>query len=98
MVRILLERGAKKPGRTVAPVLETKSFDLIRHHVRHEQAVGFQISFGLDNCPGSGLVYRELSELDVPAGHLLLGQLKGRILPVASSKFGMQLSIGLRKP
>jgi len=38
-----------------------------------------------------GMAHRPIAELDVPAGRLLLGQKKGRVLPVASAKFTQQL-------
>ncbi|MEX1214490.1 LysR substrate-binding domain-containing protein [Saccharospirillum sp.] len=96
-VRNILDRAAKTQGRTVTPVIETESFELIRHYVRHEQVVGFQIPIGLQPALDNGLVFRELSPRDVPLGHLLLGQLKSRVLPVAMSRFAMQLSVALEQ-
>lgn len=96
-VRNLLDRAAKAQGRTVTPVVDTESFELIRHYVRHEQVVGFQIPIGLQAAADNGLVFRELPERDVPIGHLLLGQLKGRVLPVATARFAMQLSVALEE-
>lgn len=94
-VRNLLDRAAKAQGRSISPVVETESFELIRHYVRHEQVVGFQIPIGLRSAPGDNLKFRELPSRDVPLGHLLLGQLKGRVLPVATARFAMQLSVAL---
>jgi DNA-binding transcriptional LysR family regulator len=90
-VRHLLELGATRIGRTLAPAIETESFDLIRHYVAHENAVGFQIPIGLNVSGQDPIAHRPLSEKDVPFGRLLLGQMKGRALPVASAKFGQQL-------
>ena len=96
-VRNILDRAAKTQGRAITPVIETESFELIRHYVRHEQVVGFQIPIGLQPALDDGLVFRELSPRDVPVGHLLLGQLKGRVLPVATSRFAMQVSVALEE-
>jgi len=94
-VRHLLELGATRGGHKLNPAVETESFDFIRHYVTQESAVGFQIPIGMDVRKQDGIAHRPLSENDVPFGRLLLGQLKGRALPVASSKFGQQLIAAL---
>ncbi|WP_299649878.1 LysR family transcriptional regulator [uncultured Tateyamaria sp.] len=94
-VRNLLELGATSIGRTLTPTLETESFDLIRHYVTQENAVGFQIPIGLKPPEQADFGHRPLAERDVRPGQLLLGQMKGRALPVASSKFGQQLVAAL---
>jgi len=76
-------------------VLETDSFELIRHYALHEAAVGFQIPIGLVRAGHGDLAFREVSSRDMPAGRLLLGQMKGRALPVASARFAVQLSAAL---
>lgn len=96
-VRHLLELGAKKIGRTLSAMVETESFELIRHYVIHEDSVGFQIPIGLDTERQKSIAVRPLSEKDVPVGQLLLGQMKGRILPVVSSRFADQLVIALKQ-
>jgi len=94
-VRHLLELGATRIGRTLSPAVETESFELIRHYAAHEDAVGFQIPIGLNVAQQDTIAHRPLSEQDVPFGRLLLGQMKGRALPVASAKFGQQLVAAL---
>ena len=90
-VRHLLELGAAQSGRTLTPAIETESFELIRHYVMQEDTVGFQIPIGLSTSKQDTISHRALSAKDVPFGQLLLGQMKWRTLPVASSKFGQQL-------
>jgi hypothetical protein len=58
-------------------------------------AVGFQIPIGMNASAGDLIAFRPLMERDVPAGQLLLGQMKGRALPVASSWFSKQLMAAL---
>ena len=98
-VRNLLDQAARRIGRSVAPVVETDSFDLIRHYVRHEAAVGFQIPIGLPpagpGMPEAGVAIRPISARDLPPGNLLLGQMRGRSLSVASSRFADQIAIAL---
>lgn len=94
-VRHLLELGATRRGRALPPAIETEAFELIRYYVTQEDAVGFQIPIGLSVSEQDTIAHRPLSEKDVPSGRLLLGQMKGRALPVASSKFGQQLVAAL---
>jgi DNA-binding transcriptional LysR family regulator len=95
-VRHLLDFAARKGSRRVAPVVETESFELIRHYVIHEQVIGFQIPIGLSGLEDDPrLVLRPISERDLPPGSLILGQMRGRTLPVASARFAMQLAAAL---
>ena len=90
-VRNLLEIGAKKIRRTLTPALESESFELIRHYILHNDAVGFQIPIGLNRTWNDQADHRLINTSDVPVGQLYLGQKKGRMLPVASSRFAAQL-------
>lgn len=91
-VRNLLEIGTKRIRRSLTPIIETDSFELIRHYILNEEAVGFQIPIGLNNIENNNIDYRPIAERDTPIGQLYLGQKKGRTLPVASSRFAAQLS------
>ncbi len=91
-VRHLIEVATHKLSRVTSPVVETESFEMIRHYVLHEQVIGFQIPIGLQQEDNSPFVYREVSSSDLPVGHLHLGQLRGRSLPVAPSRFAQQLA------
>lgn len=96
-VRLLLDTAAKKTtyGR-LRPLAESESFDFMRHYVLHENAISFQFPIGLDLSGAQGYIARPLSERDVDPGNLLLGQLRGRTLPVASARFMQQLSQALQ--
>ncbi len=94
-VRNLLELAAARKGQILEPEVETGSFELIRHYVMHENAVGFQIPIGLNIKEQDSITHRPILEKDVPFGQLLLGQMKGRTLPVASAKFVQQLIVAL---
>lgn len=94
-VRHLLDQAAKRGTRAIAPVIEAESFEFMRHYVLHERAVAFQIPIGLEPAVQAGMAVRPLSARDVPVGHLLLGQQRGRSLPVASALFARQLTQAL---
>ncbi|PRY26310.1 DNA-binding transcriptional LysR family regulator [Aliiruegeria haliotis] len=94
-VRALLEDAATRGSRPLRPIAESDSFDFMRHYVAHEDAVAFQIPIGLQPRPEDGLAVRPISTRDVPAGSLLLGQMRGRTLPVASARFAQGLAKAL---
>lgn len=95
-VRHLLDFAARRGSRRVSPLVETESFELIRHYVLHEKLIGFQIPIGLRDPADGSLVFRPISERDMPSGSLILGQMRGRALPVASGRFAMQLAGALK--
>jgi hypothetical protein len=75
-------------------IIESDSFEFMQNYLVHENAISFQIPISLE--PGitsneattaHGFVARPFDTDDVPAGILHIGQLKGRVLPVAAAKF-----------
>ena len=94
-VRHLLEMATHGRSRRLNPVVEADSFEMMREYVLYERAVGFQIPIGLLPARDPRLVVREIAPRDIPAGLLLLGQMRGRTLPVASAKFALQLAAAL---
>lgn len=88
-VRALIDMALSGSTRRSQPLVDSGSFDFMRHYVLHENVVAFQIPIGLR--PTDGLVIRPLSTKDIPPGDLLLGQRRGRSLPVASAKFAQDL-------
>lgn len=94
-VRSLLDIAVKRTSRKLSPILETDSFELIRHYVLHEQAIGFHIAIGLEADPR--LTFRVISQKDIPQGNLILGQMKGRTLPIATARFAAQVASALEE-
>ncbi len=96
-VRVLLDSAAKKTNfQQLSPIAESESFDFMRHYVVHESAISFQFPIGLNLNGEHGYIARPLSLQDVEPGNLLLGQLRGRSLPVAPARFVQQLSQALQ--
>ncbi len=91
-VRNLMEIATKRTSLVLDPVVESDSFDFLYHHALAENILTFQIPIGLpvDGIP-FGMVSLPVDTQDVPAGNLYIGQLKGRILPVAASRFSDQI-------
>lgn len=94
-VRHLLELATAGRSQALRPSVESDSFEFLRHYVLHEPAVSFQIPVGLSPQPDARLVIRDISQRDLPAGGLYLGQMRGRALPVASARFAAELTSAL---
>lgn len=95
-VRVLLETAARRSsGTEVDPLIESESFDFMRHYAAWEDMISFQFPIGLDLEADPTLVARPLAKRDAAPGNLLLGQLRGRTLPVASARFMRQLVAAL---
>jgi hypothetical protein len=79
------------------PVIESDSFEFLRHYVRQPDAISFQIPIGISAAGRIGDVSRPVDQRDVKPGLLYLGQLRGRALPVAVSRFAAQVAAALAK-
>jgi hypothetical protein len=91
-VRHLLEAAVRRSSLKLQPVVESDSFEFLRHHALAENILSFQIPIGLPaNYQSHNLVSRPLDERDVPPGVLYFGQLRGRTLPVAAARFANQM-------
>ena len=74
-------------------VFEVNSFDLLGEFVRGTQIITFQIEVGaLGWRDDPGIAIRPVSDLDGAHGPLVLGQLKGRVLPLAAATFAEQVA------
>lgn len=95
-VRDMLDGAMERLNRTMEPVLESESFELMRHYVLYEQTLGFQIPISMPDQDIERIVMRPIDTADLPVGYLFLGHLKGRNLPVAVSRFADQLLAALQ--
>lgn len=90
-IRAMLDEAR---ARTLQPMdmrLESSSLELLRNYVLREQVISFQLSIGIPFSPPE-LHSVPIHEADLPHATVLLGQLRGRSLSVAASKFVDQLS------
>jgi DNA-binding transcriptional LysR family regulator len=96
-VRHLLDQATRGRSRHLKPVVEADSFEMMRQYVLYDRTVSFQIPIGLSPTIDPRLTFRELPERDIRPGLLLLGQMRGRTLPVASAKFALQIAAALEE-
>ncbi len=73
--------------------LESNSFEMLRNLARTGGVITFQIEIGAPSpALDPGLAVIPLSDVDLAHGPLVLGQQKGRTLPVAAAKFAEQIA------
>jgi DNA-binding transcriptional LysR family regulator len=91
-VRSLIEKAAIRLKLTLSPMIQSDSFEYLRHYVLHEAAIAFQITIGLPEDPVKyGLATVPIESSDLPNGTLHLAQLRHRVLPIAAARFLDQL-------
>jgi DNA-binding transcriptional LysR family regulator len=91
-VRNLLEAAVARSSQRLQPVVESDSFEFLRHQALAENILTFQIAIGLPATDdGSGLTSRPIDSRDAPPGALFVCQLRGRILPIATARFANQM-------
>ena len=79
--------------------LETNSFEFLRGYVAQTKAITLQIELGAmpELATQAGLAIRPIDDQDGLLGPLVLGQLRGRTLPIAAAKFADQLTSRLNE-
>ena len=95
--RAMIDAALQERSYAVPPTLESNSFEYLKAHIHGTAAISFQIEVGAPIAPARepGLIARTVAERDVPPGTLWLGQLAGRNLSVAASRFCEQVSRAL---
>ena len=76
-------------------IAETDSFGFIRHYLINEEAISFTIP--VSGSLGQRLKTIPIDRRDLRDGVLHIGQLKDRVLPVASAKFLNDLMVALER-
>jgi len=92
-LRQLLNVGLIRRSVELGTVIESNSQEFLQNYLTHEMVISFQIPIAMPSdlitapANDSEIVARPVDLADVPAGILHIGQLKGRVLPVAAAKF-----------
>ena len=92
-VRQLLNVGLISRNTELEIVAESNNQEFLHNYLTQEPVISFQIPIALPQgmikqLGGvNNVVARPVDLSDVPAGILHVGQLKGRVLPVAAAKF-----------
>jgi DNA-binding transcriptional LysR family regulator len=94
--RQLIEEVCARSNISFKLAAESNSFELLRGLVTHGNLVSFQIRIGtLPEDNKLGLVARDIDDRDLPRANLVLGQLRGRNLPIPAAVFAERLARAL---
>lgn len=95
--RQMLEEAVARSGLRLSIAVESNSFELLRGCVAHCGMLSFQIQIGaLPEAMPDGIAVRPVDERDLAGADLVLGQLRGRALPLAAAQFAEHLGTRLR--
>ena len=92
-VRQLLNVGLIKRNLQLGIIIESNDQEFVQNYLAQELIISFQIPIALPNSVTAknkginDIVAIPVDLADVPTGILHVGQLKGRVLPVAAAKF-----------
>lgn len=90
--RQLLDEVCARSKISFQVAAESNSFELLRGLVTQANLISFQIRIGtMPDGNKLGLVARDIDDRDVPRANLVLGQLRGRHLPIPAANFAERL-------
>lgn len=89
-IRHLLDAARVRVSVPAQVALETGSFEVMRAYAAREHVVTFQIRAGVP-LENERLVAREIDLRDMALAQTVVGQLRGRTLPVAAARFTEQV-------
>ncbi|TXN22173.1 LysR substrate-binding domain-containing protein [Methylobacterium sp. WL19] len=92
-IRHHLDDALARRGTPFRPAVESSSLEFLRNLALREDVVSLQVPSGIPN--DQRLVSRPIDERDLSPMTLILGQLRGRMLPVAAAKFADGLAASL---
>ncbi len=91
-VRHLFEETLTRKGGELQPIIESDSFDFLRNYLLNEECLSLQIPIGLPpEDSDTGFISKKLSRSVIPEGHVFVGQMSGRVLPIAASLFANEV-------
>jgi DNA-binding transcriptional LysR family regulator len=92
-IRALLDQSAVRLGLNLRSIIQSDAREFLRDYKRQYLQISFDIpiNFNSDDLPDD-MVAIPLNSMDVPAGNIFVGHLKGRTLPVAAARFLEQVS------
>ncbi len=94
--REIIDQVLAKSSTRLNVVVESNSFSVLAALISSGHLVTFQVEIGAHaNRADPNLAVRPIEDPDLNQGSLVLGQLRGRALPLPAAKFAEQLASGL---
>ena len=94
-IRHHLDETLARRGTPLAPVIESSSLEFLRNLVLRGDTVSLQVPSGIPDDPR--LCFRPIDVRDLAPMSLILAQLRGRTLPVATAKFAERFAGSLHQ-
>lgn len=92
-LRFLLQSVASAAGAHLEPAVESDSYEFLLAYAAAGGMIAFQIPVGVpDAAARPDLASRPVDPRDIPPSLLHMGQLRGRVLPIAAARFADRLS------
>ena len=92
-LRFLLEGVASRAGAQLAPAVESDSYEFLLGYAAAADMVSFQVPVGIpDSAARPELASRPVDARDIRPSQLCMGQLRGRVLPIAAARFADRLA------
>ena len=87
-LRFLLQSVASAAGAHLEPAVESDSYEFLLNYAAAGGMISFQIPVGVpDAAARPDLASRLVDPRDIPPSLLHMGQLRGRVLPIAAARF-----------
>jgi DNA-binding transcriptional LysR family regulator len=94
--RQIIEAAAARGNLRLNIAVQANSFEFLRGCVAHAGLISFQIAIGaMPEAMPPGVVLRPIEDAEAQGGDLVLGQVRGRRLPIASARFAQQIAQAL---
>ncbi|MBB2961394.1 LysR family transcriptional regulator [Methylobacterium sp. R2-1] len=94
-IRHHIEQALARRGVEIRATVESGSLEFLRNVVLREDVISFQVPSGIPDDPH--LHSRPIDTRDLEPMSVVLAQLRGRLLPVAATKFADQLAARLNR-
>lgn len=91
-IRYILDQSAIRLGLNLRSIVQSDAREFLRDYKRQYLQLSFEIPINANRNPSNTLVAIPLNPMDVPAGNIFVGHLKGRALPVAAARFLEQVT------
>ena len=92
-LRSLLDAVASTVGIHLAPAVESDSYEFLLNYTAAGDMLSFQIPVGIPAASARpDLTSRPVDLRDIPPSLLYMGQLRGRVLPIAAARFADRLA------
>ena len=86
-IRHLLDQSALRLGLNLRSIIQSDAREFLRDYKRQYLQLSFEIPINANRIDSSRYVAVPLDMMDIPAGNIFVGHLKGRTLPVAAARF-----------